>query len=338
MKRGFAVAALVVAMMTFGVGVYHAAGYLRAGLPRVQRPNQVSGPSLPGTVYVTQAGAIYRYRHGSFTQITAEAGWMQPAAAPNGNQLIAVKRQTNYSDLYLLERTGRGMVQLTHDRSSTVEANHWAFYPRFSPDGSHFFYDFDPKDPYNSYRVDLAVYASPADPASDRSTQWSYPNQYTGGDVNPVPLSAGGLIYTKFSIDDQSIVHSQIWYQARAGSAGVPLTDAAADCLQAAISPNEAFLAFVCTNGDSQTARLVVSSFYRATLSLGPPTMLANGRLVASPTFSPDGRTIAYLAPATAGGGFQLWTVPATQSTAAAPKEITSDLALDASSAPVWLP
>jgi Tol biopolymer transport system component len=152
-----------------------------------------------------------------------------------------------------------------------------------------------------------------------------------------VPLRDGGLIYTRFSIDDQSKVHSQIWFQARSGSLGVALTDPSADCLQPALSPDERQLAMVCTHGQSETAELTVAGFYRATLNLGPATVLARGRLAASPAFAPDGKTIAYLAPATPGGGFQLWTVSAVQSTAPAPTPISSNLDLEATSAPVWI-
>jgi TolB protein len=329
-------AALVVAMSAFGVGVYHATGYLKGGRLEVQRPSQTTGPSLPGTIFVVQGGAIYRFSRGKFTQITSEAGWMQPAADPSGSRLVAVRRQANVSDLFLLQLSGRAGASLTHDGSSTIESNHWAFYPRFSPDGSQLFYDYDPTDPYNSYRVDLAIFASPTGEATG-SVQWTFPNQYTGGDVNPVPLRGGGLIYTRFSIDDQSKVHSQVWYQARPGSAGTPLTDPSDDCLQPAVSPDERQLAMVCSHGRPQAAELTTASFYRATLSLGPPTVLVRGQLTASPSFAPDGKTIAYLAPETPGGGFQLWTISAAQSTAPSPIAISSTLDLDATSAPVWI-
>lgn len=324
-------------MTGFGVGVYHAAGSLKAGRPQVQRPNQTAGPSLPGTIFVVQAGAIYRYQKGRFVQITSNAGWMQPAPNPNGGGLVAVRRQTNQSDLFLLERTGRTGAGLTHNASTTVEANHWAFYPRFTPDGSQVFYDYDPKDPYNDYRVDLAIFATQAGQAAGAPVQWTYPNQYTGGDTSPVPLRGGGLIYTRFSIDDQSKVRSQIFYQARPGSPGTALTDAAAGCLQPAMSPDERQVAMVCTHGQTQFAELTTAPFDRSTLSLGPPAVLVRDRLVAAPAFAPDGRTIAYLAPSTPGGGFQLWIIAAAPSTAPAPRPVSSELDLDATSAPVWM-
>jgi len=324
-------------MSVFGAGVYAAAGHVKTGRPHVQRPTQTTGPTLPGTVYVAQGGAIYRFQRGTFLQITPEGGWMQPAADPTGARLVAVRRQSNVSDVYILERNGREWTQLTHHSSSSIELNHWAFYPRFSPDGSQIFYDYDPKDPYNSYRLDLAVFSSPADPSSRGSVQWTYPNPYTGGDVDPVPLDGGGLVYARVSIDGQSKVHSQIWLQSRPGSPGAALTDPEADCLQPALNAGSHLLAMVCTNGQPLSAQLVVAAFYPAALSLGPPAVLVKGQLIASPSFSPDGKTVAYLAPAAPGGGFQLWTVPVTQSTVPAPRQVSTGLNLDAASAPVWV-
>src|SRR5579872_7005060 len=171
---------LAIAMFAFGFGVYFAAGYLKAGRAYIQRPDRTTAPALPGTMYVVQSGTIYRFKGGSFTAVTGDTGWMQPAASPDGSHLVAVKRSTNYSDLYTI--TGGHATRVTNDTSNVVEGNHWIFYPRFSGDGTQLFYDFDPKDPYNSYRVDLAILASPASDLG-KWQQWTYPNQYTGGDV-----------------------------------------------------------------------------------------------------------------------------------------------------------
>ena len=335
MTRWWIGAGLLVAMFVFGLGVYHAVGYVRGQHNVVHRPTEVSAPALPGTIYVVQNGAIYRFQHGSFKQVTSEAGWMQPSAAPD-NQLVAVRRQANYSDMFMVSTsTGKSVAQLTHDSSTrSVEDNHWVFYPRFSPDGKTVFYDFDPKDPYSTYRVDLVIFASPMDPSS-RATVWTHPNQYTGGDVNPVPLADGELIYTKYSVDDSFQVHSQIWIQRRAGSPGVALTPLALGCYEPTVSPDEKLLAMVCNHGSNQTADLELANLDLQALTLGSPATLVSGQLVASPSFSPDGKTIAFLAPTTTGGHFQLWTVGS--SGPASVRAITSDLGLDAASAPVWV-
>ena len=325
---------LVIAMLAFGIGVYHATGLLRGDRRAVHRPDEVSAAPLPGTMYVVQSGAIYRFQRGSFTQVTPENGWMQPSAAP-GNKLVAARRQGNYSDLYLLTSGGKTDAQLTHNASSgSAEDNHWSFYPRFSPDGQTLYYDFDPKDYFNSYRVDLAIFASRIDPSS-RAVEWTEPNEYTGGDVNPLPLQGGGLIYTKYSIDDSSQVHSQVWVQKRPQTAGQALTAPELGCGQPALSPDEKLIAMVCTKGSNQAADLDVATFDPAALTLGSPATLVSGQLVASPVFSPDAETIAYLAPSTAGGNFQLWTVGS--SGPASVRDITTDLGLDSTSAPVWI-
>jgi Tol biopolymer transport system component len=261
---------------------------------------------------------------------------MQPAAAPGG-RLVAVRREQNYSDLYLLTAGGRQSAQLTHDSvpGPAVENNHWAFYPRFSADGSTLFYDYDPKDPYNVYRVDLAIWASPADPSSPNAVQWSEPNQYTGGDVNPVPLRGGGIVYTRYSIDNSLQVHAQLWVQRRAHSAGQALTAPELGCGEPALSPDEKLVAMVCTKGSNQSAELDVATFDAAALTLGSPATLVSGQLLASPTFAADGKTIAYLAPSSPGGAFQLWTV--SSSGPAAVRDLTTDLGLDSTSVPVWL-
>lgn len=326
---------LVLAMLAFGIGVHHAAGMLRANQQSVHKPTDVSATPLPGTLYVVQAGAIYRFQHGNFTQITKEDGWMQVAPAPN-KQLVAVRRQTNFSDLYLLTTDGKQVAQLTRNYvPGAAESNHWSFYPRFSPDGTTLFYDYDPKSPYNNYQVDLAIYASPADPNARGSVEWTRPNPLTGGDVNPVPLRSGGLLFTKYSIDDSFQVRAQVWVQARPGTAGQALTAPELGCGQPALSPDEKSIAMVCTKGSNQAAELDVASFDAATLSVGSPATVVANQMVASPAFSPDGKMVAYLAPAVPGGQFQLWTVDSSGPTSV--RDITTDLGLDSTSAPAWV-
>jgi Tol biopolymer transport system component len=333
-NRSVVVAGLAVAMLVFGFGVYQATGFLKADRTAVHRPSEITAPAQPGTMYLVQGGALYRFRQGSFTRITSENGWMQPAMSPDGNQLVVVQRGMNSSDLFLMGTTSRAIAQLTHNIASSLpEYNHWAFYPRFSPDGSTLFYDYDPKDSYNSYQVDLAIFASPT--ANWRSSiQWSIPHPNTGGDVGPVPVR-GGLLYTKFWLDDQCAVHPQIWLQARPRSQGVALTPKDVNCAQPAVSPDQKSLAMICTRGQTQSTELDVGTFDAGAATLGALTTLVKGELVASPAFSPDGKTIAYLAPVIAGHAFQLWTVGSSGSHAA--RALTTDLGLDSSSPPLWV-
>lgn len=323
-------------MALFGYGVYHAAGLFKDAKTQIRRPTAAAAPALPGTMYLEQAGAIYRFEKGAFRQITSEAGWMQPSPSADGTRLVAAKRTLNRSDLYVLTSTGRVLLQLTDNKSSSVEGNHWSFYPRFSADSSTVYFSYDPKDRYNNYRVDFAIYATTATSPSAAAVDWSYPNEYTGGDIQPVPLQKHGVLYTKFSIDDQSNIHSQVWLQSRPDSPGIGLTKPGDDCSQPALSKDETVLAMVCRHGGLQSANLEVAPLDVAALKLGAPTVLVQGQLVASPTFSPDGKLLSYLAPGEAGGPFQLWAADPSATTVRAPRQITTSLDLDPTSAPAW--
>ncbi len=336
MIRALVSAALVLAMCVFGFGVYRYLDSLKT-VPRPQPPDAMAAlVKLPGSVYVAQGGALYRLARGRFTRLTADDGWMQPQASPDGSRLVAVKRTGNASDLFLLGVDGQVQAQLTHDGSRTVELNHWAFYPRFGPDGASVFYSFDPKDAANNYRVDLAIYALGVEPGSRPGRQWTRPNHYTGGDVDPTPLSTGALLYAKYSIDGAGKVHSQLWIQARAGSPGLGLTRPEDDCGQPAVSRDQGLVAMVCRHGQT-LGDLVVVPLDAANYELGSPRVVVTGQLAASPAFSPDGLSLAYFAPAAEGGPFQLWTVALASQAHPAPVLVTRGLSLDPSAAPSWI-
>lgn len=349
--RFAAAVAVPLLFLSTGLAVYY-------GLERSKAPSSsghaastgTHARALPGTLYVAQQGRLYSFRGGVFKQLTPNEGWTQPQVSPDGTRLVAVKRAFNFSDLYLLGVDGKVQSRLTSNASGTVEQNHWAFYPRFSPDGQSVFYSYDPKDPYNNFRVDLAVYSS-AIAGGGRPRPWTSPNHYTGGDIAPTPLRSGGLVYTKYSIDGEGIVHSRIWVQARALSPGAELTPEADNCSQASVSRGEDRLVMVCRDATG-TVSLQSASLDLTSYSLGGRQVLVSGRQMSSPAFSPDASSVAFYAPVTAGGAFQLWTVaaaPASPAPSAAPSpssaaggaggapvQVTTDLAFDPTGAPSW--
>jgi Tol biopolymer transport system component len=343
--RALAIVVLLALMAAFGLAVYHVLDSQKRLRTTVQQPTETSALSLPGTIYLAQSGSLYRFQHGTFTRLTAADGWMQPSLSPDGTRLVAVKRGFNSSDLYLLDTRGQVQQQLTHNGSNVVEHNHWSYYPRFSADGQSIFYSYDPKDSLNSYRVDLAVFAVvPGSRLTPR--QWSFPNEYTGGDVSPIPLKNGALIYAKNSIDADGKVHSQVWIQARAGSTGVGLTQLADDCGQPALSASGTELAMACRRGGAST-EIEVAQLDVASYSIRAPVVVVPAGLNASPAFSPDGQSLIYFAPAGGAGPFQLWTVgltatatsaasPSPAAAAPAPKQVTHNLAFDSSAPPAW--
>jgi len=372
---------LLVLMVAFGAGVnrYLASGSTVAFAP-AEKPTQTAVKlSLPGTVYFADGGGLFALRGTHITQLQAEGqGWTQPVLIPGGAGLLAVKVTANYySDLYELDLSGKVEAQLSHDSGKVTAtqpgADDWIYYPAVGP-GNTLYFSYDwPKGNVDDlaqccYQVDLSIWKTTLGTDIDRTavehsdgiTQESWANYYTGGDVSPLPLASGGLIYVDYEAandnsevstpvpgadpgDEVSQIRMDPTPNANGTGHGTPLTQPGDDCAQPALNPDETEIAMICTpvvNGapSSSESDLVVASFDAATGTLGPLNRIATGTMAASPTWSPDGTDLVYLAPEAGDGYFELWYVKdATTLPALQARQVTSDLDLDGS-APVWTP
>jgi len=324
-----AVAAGIAVLMVFSsIGTYM---YLGSRQSKVAAPAQLptsATPSptsfnLPGTLFVTQGGAIYSFSAGRFHQLTRAAGWTQLAPYPDG-RLLAVKRSLLYSDIYVIDRFGKVLRQLTHNTAPALNydpsARHWSFYPRLSYNKKSIFMSYD--KPKFGFDVPMSIWSMPVGGNINQGRLWSIAIDYTGGDIQPLPLR-NGVIYTKYSYGpDCSGLESQLWFtsgpeQAYGGlrvcspppgdSHGRPLTRASEGCAQPSLSPDGRTMAMICTHR-TQASYLTLASWNGKTL--GPRRTIVSSVLVAQPTWAPDGTGIAYLAPAVLGAGFQLWWLP----------------------------
>ncbi|HET6310313.1 MAG TPA: hypothetical protein VFH00_04845 [Candidatus Nitrosotalea sp.] len=318
-SRFLLAAGLAVLMVVTGVTSYMYMGSRQSKVAApIQKPPTVTPRSqafsLPGTLYFAQSGALYSFSAGRFHQLTAEEGWTQPTTFVDGSGLLAVKRSSMFSDVYALSRFGEVGTRFTnneaapHDKWDTG-ANAWSFYPRLSPDGRTLWMSYDgPKAAGNGYfDVDLSVWAVPVGASFRQGKLWTTPNNYTGGDVQPVPVAGGAIVYTKYSYDENNNRVGQLWYTNRAGSAGKALTPQSASCAQPSISPDGGLIAMICTYG-KQISYLTVAGWNGS--SIGTLQTLISDQMVAQPIWAPDSSGIAYLAPGVAAGPFQLWFLP----------------------------
>lgn len=352
--RRIAAILFVPLMLAFGSGVYLYLGTLKskvvrehAQLPTVTKPRFM----LPGTMFVVQDGRLFKLKDGGFTEIGPAGDWSQPALTPDHTKLVAVNHSGFASDLYLLDVNGNVIKRLTNDGSRIIDGNHWAFYPRVTPDGSTVVYTYD--SPKFGYTVDFSIWSMPLNGSQWQARLRSQGIHNTGGDTNPVPISPTGILYVSHSIDISTVVHSTIYLQSRPGAISKPLTDPADDCSEPSLSPDGTQLAMVCRAG-KQTTRLEIAPFNGT--ALGPARIVLDGGLYAQPTWSPDGQALAYFAPAGAAGHFQLWYLalpapptPAASTSAGAPSsavvfptpqptpvQVTQGVDLTATSPPAW--
>jgi len=307
-----ATAALVITMLLSGVGTYIYEAAHQTELRKVAKAPTKIAPAPPayllsGTLYLAQGGALYSLGGGVFKSVTPAGGWTQPSLLPNSSSLLAVKRDQSYSNVYQLGLDGSVQSQLTNNAGSRFNsdpgANHWSFYPRFSPDEKTLYMSYDSAKQLD-YEVDSAIWGLPIGATINQGRRWTSPNQYTGGDVQPLPLPGGGLIYVKYDEDTDGKMASELWLTTRPLSAGKALTTFDEDCSQPALSPDGTMLAMICSRKQQQS-QLVIAPFDGS--SLGDRRVLVSDQWVAQPAWSPDGAGIAYLAPAGSGGLFQLW-------------------------------
>jgi hypothetical protein len=345
MRRFLPAIAVLAVMALFGLGVYSVLGTLKSNKHHSQKPTQTKALiDLPGTVYVVQNGSIYSLNDLTFTELKAPPDdWVQVEPGPNGD-ILAVAYSSMYSAVYQLSPQGAVIHELLSESSSQYFDNHWAYYPRVSPNGNTLFYAWDWYEPGNQYNVDFQIQSVPLSDPSANATIWSESDLfYQGGDVEPIPLANGGLIYTKYDINDQSSspdegdTYGQLAYASSPGAVPTFLTTAAEDCGEPALSPSGSDIAMVCTNNTFQTTTLDVASWNGTTL--GTPVPIANGPLPASPTWSPDGKNVLYLNTLLTdkSSPFQLWWVPdAAAKKPGVPQQVTQDLNFTATSPPVW--
>jgi hypothetical protein len=363
------VVVLVGLMGAFGVGVNrYLASRTSHAFDAAKKPTHeviAQKAAVPGIVYFADGGGLFALDGTRVIQLQPQGqGWMQPALLPGGTGLLAVKETPNlYSDLFELNLNGTVRTQLSQDAATPAEnaidltSNNWIFYPTVGPDGKLYFsYDW-PKEnvPGNGYQVDLAIWSATLGSTIDRRnagtstmTQVSGPDFYTGGDVSPIPLPGGHLLYVKYEIADNpgevtSAVPgaiagdevSQLRLDPTTTTDGTALTQAAQNCSDPALNPTDTMIAMICSPSSTE-ADLVLASF-SVTAGIGPLTYVVSGTMAADPAWSPSGDDLLYLAPSSGNGYFQLWHISGVNTgDLSTPTMVTNDLDLDATSAPVW--
>jgi len=91
----------------------------------------------------------------------------------------------------------------------------------------------------------------------------------------------------------------------------------------------------ICTDNLHQSTTLDLASWNGT--SLGPLRAVSAGPLAASPTWAPNGTSLVFLDPVKRNQPFQLWWLPAAASAKPGPvQQVTKNLDLTATSAPVW--
>src|SRR5260370_15101158 len=127
---------------------------------------------------------------------------------------------------------------------------------------------------------------------------WTNSNDYTGGDMEPIPWRTGGIMFTKFTYGPDGNLIGQLWLTTRAspgpnGVDGKALTSPEDDCSEPSISPDGTRVAMICTH-EKQVADLVIAAWNGS--YFGTLQTVISDHLHAPPTWAPHGSGVAFLA------------------------------------------
>ena len=303
---------------------------------------------LPGTIFVSQDGAIYAISGSRVRPLPLPAGgeWIQPRALPDGS-LLVVRRFDAYSDLYHVSAAGKVIAQMTDNDQATsnrtLQLDHWVLWPAVDPNGTNVYFATDaPKAaPRQSFEVDFSLWLAPlsgavsiGDQGVTGGTRWSVPDSYTGGDIEPVPLPDGNVLYSSYANTGKGTVVTVLGVQTGPRSPMVSLTTPAQDCGAPAVAADGVTIAMVCDLG--QTADLEVATLNGTTLST--PRVVVAHCLCNAPSWSPSGDNLLYMNASNPDGNFGLWYIAnAGGAHPGAAKRVTdASVDLDATSAAAW--
>jgi TolB protein len=291
------------------------------------------------------SGNLWLWQGQRGAALTGSGDAYQPAWSPDGAAIAYIRREESSSDLMVMPAVGGQPFQLTNNGSGEplhsyerIYASVWAFYPAWSPDGAEIVFASQAAPPYGSpaaeYRVTL--YSVPA----------------VGGERQQLYADdAGHVGRLAFAPDGASIAMvfapagdgaMQLLHYSRADGAAAPLPGAPEQSYDPAFSPDGGWLAFAARDSSAGSGAVGGrTDVFALPIAGGSPTRLTSLGGARSPSFSPDGKLLAFLAISPGSDSFDLWVADLQIDAdgtlrASEPRQITRDMRIDADSGLSW--
>ena len=135
-------------------------GIVAAGLARRSVNAAIDPRQLPGKIAFTRNGSIWVWSGGTANEVLTADNISDPRWSPDGNQLLYVRLQNSFSDLYMYDLSTGAETQITanqpYDEVGSFDYainSSWALDPDWSRSGLIGFIS----DTYGSGRVPLAL-------------------------------------------------------------------------------------------------------------------------------------------------------------------------------------
>ena len=305
---------------TLLIGVLALAACNASNIPVVgtlAAPHQLSlngSPQIKGTIFVAQGGRIWRVRSSGVDSLTGSSGSLAyPAVSADGSVTAAALISMGHSEIALGDKNFNNLKRLTtpaRDRANAVIN----VKPAVSPDGKRLAFLSDRCGDCQ----ELALYENAIGFTARRI---SFPQDFSGGEDFPTyALDGSGLTYVSWR-QDQTLIERLTPPSTSPRRLFVPDKGEALDPM---VGPDGRIAFAQRTSGVSNIVVTAIDGSGEISL-----TGFGDCR---QPSWSPDGRTIAFISQHD--GTFDLWRVPVAGGT---PERLTLGADLDANSRPIWI-
>ena len=262
-------------------------------------------------------GNIWLVAGDSTRRVTSSGKKYHAAWSPDGSRIAYIQREESFADVWVMNPNAADKIQITNNEPSGIDARSeehilsvkWAFYPRWSNDGSVLAYvsqltppEFVTSEVPREYPLSLYLYGS------RRIDEGTIADASFQRLVKPDT----DLSHPTWATDDSLLVYTQVercygnsctdgamqlgFYVPETDLAGVVQGDDAEvfiDAMDAAFSPDGKWLAYIKRDGNTSDVWVVRAPGIDGVAS-GTPVKLTTAERVRMPTWSPDSRKLAY--------------------------------------------
>jgi TolB protein len=288
-------------------------------IPRPSLPEPLAKP--PGLILFGRGGAIWVWAGGEVRPLTPAGGNEQPRWSPDGTGIAYVHRDNSYSDIWIMDASGREARQITRNGNPVRSKSVWAFAPQWSPDGKSIAYLSD------ATNYDLALWQM--DPTGNGAHRLSFLADYTGGVQDPAWSPSGDRLAAAAFLPDQP---EQVYIFDLRANRWFPQTAASDGAYEPRFSPDGRFLVYVMRSQGKHDLWLL-------DLDTRANVQLTADGLSRAPVWSSTGDQILYLSGAD--NTWDIWilglSVDATGRIGPTrPRPVTRDLRADPASGLSW--